>query len=121
MKVYKSKFNEGVDIYNQLPQKRITVFFDNKGKQECEGIWVAVDEKHNVQYLLNHAVMFSPYRSWGMEIPMGDNIDLSKFRSESPDTAEFTVAPEAWNTMVEEDYLDPETCIVNEKNLLKWK
>lgn len=69
-----------------------------KGK-EGENIWVRKDPENDVMYLSNHAVMFYPMPSWGMELPLRDDIDLYPFRGDSPDDTVITVAPEAYDEL----------------------
>ena len=65
-----------------------------------ESIWVAVDEENKVMYLLNHALMFYPIPTWGMELPLTqDTIDLYKYRGDTFDETEFTVEEEAWDNL----------------------
>lgn len=60
-----------------------------------EGIWVAKDEENKVMYLLNHALMFHPLPSWGMELPLCDEIDLHKYRGDKFEDTDMTVCEEA--------------------------
>ena len=50
-------------------------------------------------YLLNHAIMFYPFPTWGMELPLQDEIDLFPYRGESTDDTEFTVCEEAYEVL----------------------
>ena len=109
MKILKSKFYHE-SIYNDLPRKKIDIYYTENGKEGVhESIWAAVDEENNVQYLLNGAVMFSPYDSWGMEIPLGDTVDLSQFRTNDPDSSHMVVANEVWDKLAEREKVDTET------------
>lgn len=74
---------------------------------EGESIWVAKDINNGVMYLLNHAIMFYPLPSWGMELPLCDEIDLYKYRGDSSADTDITVAPEAYEAL--KDYIDPDT------------
>ena len=104
MKIIKSKFYHE-SIYNDLPHKHISIYYTDDSKDIHEGIWAAVDEENQVQYLLNGTIMFLPYDSWGMEIPIGDDVDLTQFR-----TSDYmVVANEIWDNIARRENIDPET------------
>lgn len=66
MKLHKSQIKRKESIsYLPLGKVKITM----KGT-DPESIWVAVDEENKVMYLLNHALMFYPIPTWGMELPL---------------------------------------------------
>ena len=90
MKIKKSTIARPFSI-GELPAGKIVATL--KGS-ERESIWVAKDEENKVMYLLNHAVMFYPFPTWGMELPLQDEIDLFPYRGESIDDTEFTVCEE---------------------------
>ena len=78
MKVLKSQFHgENKPEIDTLPQKKITLFFNNN--PTSEGIWVAIDKDNGVMYLLNHAIGLLPYPSWGMELSIDKLIDNEYF------------------------------------------
>ena len=82
MKLHKSQIKRKESIsYLPLGKVKITM----KGT-DPESIWVAVDEENKVMYLLNHALMFYPIPTWGMELPLTqDTIDLYKYRGDTFD------------------------------------
>lgn len=74
---------------------------------DAESIWVAKDAENKVMYLLNHALMFYPVPSWGMELPLtSGSIDLHKYRGDTFEETQFTVCEEAYNGL--SDFLDEE-------------
>ena len=95
MKIKKSTIARTFSI-GELPAGKIVVTL--KGS-EREGIWVAKDEENKVMYLLNHAIMFYPFPSWGMELPLQDEIDLFPYRGESIDDTDFTVCEETYDVL----------------------
>ena len=103
MKIKKSTIVRPFSI-DELPAGKIII---NLKGAEREGIWVAKDEENKVMYLLNHAVMFYPFPSWGMELPLQDEIDLFPYRGESTDETEFTVCEEAYEVL--KQLIDEET------------
>ena len=103
MKIKKSTIVRPFSI-DELPAGKIVVTL--KGS-EREGIWVAKDEENKVMYLLNHSVMFYPFPSWGMELPLQDEIDLFPYRGESTDETEFTVCEETYELL--KQFIDEET------------
>lgn len=66
-----------------------------------EGIWVAKDEENKVMYLLNHALMFYPLPSCGMELPLKEEIDLYKYRGDKFEDTDITVCEEAYEALKE--------------------
>ena len=103
MKIKKSTIVRPFSI-DELPAGKITI---NLKGAEREGIWVAKDEENKVMYLLNHSVMFYPFPSWGMELPLQDEIDLFPYRGESTDETEFTVCEETYELL--KQFIDEET------------
>ena len=95
MKIKKSTIVRTSSI-GELPAGKITISLNGS---EREGIWAAKDEENKVMYLLNHAFMFYPFPSWGMELPLQDEIDLFPYRGESTDDTEFTVCEEAYEVL----------------------
>lgn len=103
MKLIKSTIKRDKSI-GELPQGRVTITMQG---EDAESIWVAKDEENKVMYLLNHAFMFYPVPSWGMELPLTlGSIDLHKYRGDSFDETQFTVCEEAYNGL--SDFLDKE-------------
>ena len=103
MKIKKSTIVRPFSI-DELPAGKIII---NLKGAEREGIWVAKDEENKVMYLLNHSVMFYPFPSWGMELPLQDEIDLFPYRGESTDETEFTVCEETYELL--KQFIDEET------------
>ena len=74
---------------------------------DSESIWVANDEENKVMYLLNHALMFYPVPSWGMELPLQFGpVDLHPYRGDKFEDTKFTVYEEMYNALAE--FLDEE-------------
>lgn len=97
MKIHKSKIERPSDFSMEnleLGQVRITM----KGK-DPERIWVRKDPENKVMYLANHAVMFYPMPSWGMELPLCDEIDLHPYRGDKYEETEFTVIEETFENL----------------------
>lgn len=69
------------------------------GDINAESIWVAQDKKNNVMYLMNHALMFYPLPSWGMELPLSADLDMTPYRGESFDDYKPTVLPEVYESL----------------------
>ena len=103
MKIKKSTIARTSSI-GELPAGKITISLNGSEK---EGIWVAKDEENKVMYLLNHAIMFYPFPTWGMELPLQDEIDLFPYRGESIDDTEFTVCEEAYEVL--KQFINEET------------
>lgn len=66
MKLIKSTIKRDKPI-GELPHGKVTITMEGT---DAESIWVAKDEENKVMYLLNHALMFYPVPSWGMELPL---------------------------------------------------
>lgn len=98
MFIRKSKIERTGSI-GELPKSKVRISM--KGG-DIEHIWVAIDEENKVMYLLNHALMFYPMPSWGMELPLTrDTIDLHKYRGDSIDETDITMCEEAYNSLKE--------------------
>lgn len=97
MKIRKSKIERNSPI-GDLPVGKVRISL--KG-ESIESIWVAKDEDNKVMYLLNHALMFYPMPSWGMELPLQYNIDLYKYRGDTFEETDFTVCDEAYEALKE--------------------
>lgn len=103
MKLIKSTIKRDKPI-GELPHGKVTITMEGTG---AESIWVAKDEENKVMYLLNHALMFYPVPSWGMELPLTlGSIDLHKYRGDTFEETQFTVCEEAYNGL--SDFLDEE-------------
>lgn len=100
MKLFKSTNETPLD---SLPKgkARLTVNGDDP-----ENIWVAIDEVNKKMYLLNHALAFYPFPSWGSEWDLSKSLDVAEARGNHPDDTILTLHPEAY------DYLSP--CIVDD-------
>lgn len=108
MKILKSKVTTPIE--NLLQGKaQLTV-----NGNDPESIWVARDNKNNVMFLLNHALAFYPFPSWGTEWPLGSSIDVGAARGESAADTIITMHPEAYDCIQE---------FINEEEILdvdKW-
>lgn len=105
MKINESKIVRTSPI-GELPNGKVTVHLSND-LDSNESIWVAKDQENKVMYLLNHAVAFFPFPSWGMELPLQQKVDLLPYRGQTPDDAEFTVCKEAYD--IYKEYINEET------------
>ncbi len=90
---------------NKLPVIKVTICINGEDR---EGIWVAQDKEKGCAYLLNHAVAFYPFHSWGLKIADRPVVDIAEIRGDSPDTAVLTVHPEAYKGMLEHGVIDSE-------------
>ncbi len=119
MKIRKSKIQRSSPI-GELPENKVRL---TCGDDSPESIWVAEDKENNVMYLLNHAVCFFPYPSWGMELPLQDSIDVFKYRGETPDDTDITVCEEAYEYfkkfIKKDDEFDCEAYLEDQKRLQK--
>lgn len=61
-----------------------------------EYAWVAKDEENKVMYLLNSLVSFHPMPSWGMELPLGEDVDVTDYRGASTAFTDITVCSEMY-------------------------
>lgn len=113
MYIRKSKIERDTPI-GKLPKGKVHITMQGG---EGENIWVAKDEENKVMYLLNQAVMFYPIPTWGMELPLQDDIDLYKYRGDSFDDTDFSVCEEAYNVL--KDCLDENDKVIIEKLLSK--
>lgn len=108
-KIYQSKIDRGGKTLDELlksgelEKSRARIHLDGN---DVETIWVAQDKKNNVMYLMNHAVMFYPLPSWGMELPLSGDLNMTPYRGKSFDDYKPTVLPEAYEYLkqfVDED------------------
>lgn len=103
MKLIKSTIKRDKPI-GELPQGKVSITMQGEDK---EVIWVAKDEENKVMYLLNHAFMFYPVPSWGMELPLQSGpVDLYQYRGDKFEDTKFTVCEEAYDGLAE--FLDEE-------------
>jgi len=95
MKIHKSKIETPIE---SLPKgkARLTV-----NGLDPENIWVAYDAPNGVMFLLNHALAFYPFPSWGTEWPLSSGVDVGVARGESFDDTEITMHAEAYEHMKE--------------------
>lgn len=103
MKIHKSTIErpEGFSIDNlEAGRARITM----KG-EDPEGIWVRKDPENKVMYLANDAVMFFPMPSWGMELPLCEEIDLYPYRGDTYNDTEFTVCNEVYEHLTKSNFI----------------
>ena len=89
MNIQKSTINK--TPIADLPKSKVRVTFKENGNSNGEGIWVAEDKENNLMYLLNHAVGFYPFPSWGMELPLKKEIDLMSYRGETFEDTKYTL------------------------------
>lgn len=95
MKVRESKIERNTPI-EELPKDKVRITCQG---EDPERIWVAKDEENKVMYLLNDALMFYPMPSWGMELPLQDEIDLYKYRGDKFEDTDITVCKEAYDVL----------------------
>lgn len=97
MKIHKSKIERPSDFNIEsleLGKVHITLNGSNG-----ESIWVRKDPDNNVMYLSNHALMFFPFPSWGMELPLCDDIDLYPYHKGNAEASEITVIAETYDML----------------------
>lgn len=99
MNIQKSTINK--TLIGNLPKSKVTITFKENGNSNGEGIWVAEDKENNLMYLLNHAVGFYPFPSWGMELPLKKEIDLMSYRGKTFEDTKYTLCEEAYNNVKE--------------------
>lgn len=86
-----------------LPTGKIRLH--DKG-EDYETPWIAIDKENNKCYLLNHALHFYPFPSWGMELPYSESdnvpsVDVSSIKGDSPANAVWTIHPEGFEGITE--------------------
>ena len=108
MKIHRSKFNETIEKIGKSPVRVRVSCKDGSGNDNVEGLYVARDWDHRVQYLMNAPVFFMPMNAWGLEFKIGET-DLYKYRGKDFDETEFSVVGERYDQLVENGWLDPET------------
>ena len=108
-KIFKSEIDRGKVNLRELIEKgeleRCRARIHLNG-EDVESIWVAVDKINKVMYLMNHAAMFIPLPSWGMELPLSRNLDMTPYRGESFDDYKPIFISEAYEHLkkyVDED------------------
>lgn len=72
--------------FEHLPKRKLKLS-DNG---DIESIWIAVDEPNKKMYLLNHALAFYPFPSWGAEFDLADKLEVKEIKGDSPDKLELT-------------------------------
>lgn len=97
MKYLKSQVTTSLDAM-QLTKVRLVV-----NGEDPENIWVKKDGKGKC-YLQNNALSFSPFPSWGMELPYAATVDVAEIRGESPDDTIIRLHPDAWKNY--EEFVD---------------
>ena len=90
MKITESSIKREGVIFD-LPRHKHQITFGDMS----ENIWVAIDRKNKVMYLLTHALGMMPLPTRGMELPIYTS-DLLPYRGETIEDAAITVAPEAY-------------------------
>lgn len=83
---------------------------------DTEGIWVKQGDGEIT--LLNHALAFYPFPSWGAIIPstrdakdtsdIRERIDVTELRGSTPADTIITLHPEAWDQYIERGLIDAE-------------
>ena len=69
-----------------------------------ERIWVA---RHGGEMaLMNDAVSFDPFPTWGMIFPWSTDFSVEAIKSVAPNDSEFVLHPEIWDKYAEEGYFD---------------
>lgn len=101
MKLIKSVIKRKGSI-KELPKDKVTLFM--KDCDTAEGVWVAVDKKNKVMYILNQSLLCYPAPTWGMELPLVKEIDLYPYRGYFPEQTVFTLCEEAYNDLT--DWID---------------
>ena len=116
MKIHLSKIirPEGFSIGEDLPKGKCILTCNNEDP-ETENIWVAKDDENKVMYLLNNSLHFYPFPSWGIELPLSEEFDISKIRGKTVDDTEFSVCLEVYNQYVDAELLNEEDEINIEK------
>ena len=74
------------------------------GEDFTENIWVGIIPDSNEVMLLNHALGFYPFESWGAILPYKNPFNFI----ETAEKQELTLHPEAWDALLERK-------IINEK------
>ena len=97
-----------------VPTWKVNIQYTSGGRLETEGIWVKQGDGEVV--LLNHALAFYPFPSWGTVIPSKSNpkdttdarerIDITSLRGTSPDETILTLHPEAWDQYIDQGVMD---------------
>ena len=111
MKFFKSKVEKDLDT---LPKGKADLTI---GGEDHETIWVAKDEESGKMFLLNHAVAFYPFPSWGSEWPIGDSVDIKEARGDAPIDMNLTFHKEMYEYV--SPVTDPETGEVDTSKFLE--
>lgn len=105
----KYKKGDQTSKMESLPEVKFNLVADG----DSEGIWAGQAEDHVV--LLNHALCFFPFPSWGVVLSSGnpagnlrEKIDVTELRGESPDNTTLTLHPDAWAQYLEHGIIDEE-------------
>jgi len=113
MKYVKGTQTYSLDLDNKTaPTTKANIICDG----EVEGIWIKQGDGEVV--LLNHALAFYPFPSWGTIIPSTrdtkdksdkrERIDITALRGYSPADTVLTLHPEAWDQYIEQGTMDAE-------------
>ena len=71
-----------------------------------ESIWVAWPHAGDEVALINHALAFYPFPSWGLILPRTKEFDADTIKKGEIANTVFTLHPEAYDSMVEKELLD---------------
>ena len=127
MKLLLSKIERDPDFkISSLPEGKVRLTVNG---EDPESIWVAKDIKNKKMYLLNHALAFYPFPSWGSEWDLDDSVDVGKARGNTPDETTLILCSESYEPikdLLEEDketlsmekfqkFLDNEKAKLNDK------
>jgi len=64
------------------------------------------DQVNKKMYLINHAVAFFPFPSWGTEWELSNQVDVGEARGDAPEDTKLTFHPEAYKMITQ--FLDSE-------------
>lgn len=93
-KIMKYKKSENKTLLKDMELTKISLVTNGESK---ENIWVVKDG--DKCYLQNHAILFYPYPTWGLELDFANVIDVKNIRSESPETTILTIHTQAYEEL----------------------
>jgi hypothetical protein len=106
MKIYKSDSTTSL-----IPKGKVILTVNGK---DPENIWIAIDNDKKKMYLLNHALAFYPFPSWGSEWDLANSLDVGKAKGKSPDDTILTLHQEAYDNLskyINDDIFDTQKFI----------
>jgi hypothetical protein len=98
MKYIKGKQTSSSETYKKS-KMRLT-----DGDDFSENIWVGIIPDSNEVMLLNHALAFYPFESWGAILPNSSSFNFL----ETLEKQELTLHPEAWDALIERKIINEE-------------